>query len=283
MSSTLLQPLRSRLRIVSLHFGERSDNARRKKPVTMKHAPGEQVDNVESVESAASMLEELAGMRKLHALQVSLAAQSDMRVALQDITALACTFARTECGCVQLVDEHSNDMELRVYRGHDERSPFVQQFLKDGFQATCDTVRRERRQLVIEDIESFTPLKGTPDYEAALCSGIHAAQFTPLFNRAGVLLGLLSTQFTLPYRPAEHELRLLGFVCMDRRRLCRTQSCSGGIADQRVAAGRVVAGKFRSALPDEPGLGRDAHIDRERLSGRHGRSPSRLADGLHSR
>lgn len=175
----------------------------------MKRAPGEQIDNVERVESAASMLEELAGMRKLHALQVSLAAQSEMRVALQDITALACTFARTECGCVQLVDEHSNDMELRVYRGHDERSPFVQQFLKDGFQATCDAMRRERRQLVIEDIETFTPLKGTPDYEAALCSGIRAAQFTPLFNRAGVLLGLLSTQFTLPYRPAEHELRLL--------------------------------------------------------------------------
>ncbi|MCE4340941.1 GAF domain-containing protein [Xanthomonas hortorum] len=175
----------------------------------MKRAPGEQIDNVERVESAASMQEELAGMRKLHALQVSLAAQSDMRLALQDITALACTFARTECGCVQLVDEHSNDMELRVYRGHDERSPFVQQFLKDGFQATCDTVRRERRQLVIEDIETFTPLKCTPDYEAALCSGIRAAQFTPLFNRAGVLLGLLSTQFTMPYRPAGHELRLL--------------------------------------------------------------------------
>ncbi|CAD0350531.1 GAF domain-containing protein [Xanthomonas hortorum] len=175
----------------------------------MKRAPGEQMDNVENAETAASMREELAGVRRLHALQVSLAAQVDMRVALQEITALACTFARTECGCVQLVDEHSNDMELRVYRGHDERSPFVQQFLKDGFQATCDAMRRERRQLVIEDIETFTPLKGTPDYEAALCSGIHAAQFTPLFNRAGVLLGLLSTQFTLPYRPAEHELRLL--------------------------------------------------------------------------
>ncbi|WP_244171044.1 PAS domain-containing sensor histidine kinase [Xanthomonas populi] len=164
---------------------------------------------MERLKDDASLLEELAGMRTLHTLQVSLAAQLDMRVALQEIAALACTFARTECGCVQLVDEHSNDIELGVYRGHDECRPFVQQFLKDGFQAICDTVRRERRQLVIEDIEAFTPRKGTPDYASALCSGIRTAQFTPMFNRAGVLLGLLSTQFTVPYRLAEHELRLL--------------------------------------------------------------------------
>ncbi|SOU08587.1 putative sensory HWE histidine kinase of a two component system [Xanthomonas arboricola pv. fragariae] len=179
------------------------DDARRQEPATMSAVPDD------TMQDNATLRDELSGMRRLHALQVSLAAQADARIALQEITALACAFARTDCGCVQLVSAHNSEMELRVYRGHDERSAFVQQFLKDGFQATCDTVRRERRQLVIEDIETFTPLKGTPDYEAALCSGIRAAQFTPLFNRAGGLLGLLGTQFTVPYRPAEHELRLL--------------------------------------------------------------------------
>lgn len=179
------------------------DDARRQEPDTMSAVPDD------TMQDNAALRDELSGMRRLHALQVSLAAQADARIALQEITALACAFARTDCGCVQLVSAHNSEMELRVYRGHDERSTFVQQFLKDGFQATCDTVRRERRQLVIEDIETFTPLKGTPDYEAALCSGIRAAQFTPLFNRAGGLLGLLGTQFTVPYRPAEHELRLL--------------------------------------------------------------------------
>ncbi|MCL1535746.1 PAS domain S-box protein [Xanthomonas nasturtii] len=163
----------------------------------------------DTAENDAALRAELAGMRRLHALQVGLAAQADALTALDDLAALACDFARAECGCIQLVDAHSSDMQLRVYRGHDERSPFVQQFLKDGFQATCDILRRERRQLVIEDIEDVGPLQGTPDHHAALCSGIRAAQFTPLFNRAGVLLGVLGTQFTVPYRPAAHELRLL--------------------------------------------------------------------------
>lgn len=161
------------------------------------------------VESEVALRDELAGMRQLHALQVGLAAQADARAALSEITALACAFARTACGCVQLVDAHSSEMELRVYQGHDENSPFVQHFLKDGFQATCQAMRRERRQLVIDDIEAFAPLKHTPDYDAALCSGIRAAQFTPLFSRDGTLLGLLGTQFSVPYRPADHELRLL--------------------------------------------------------------------------
>lgn len=123
------------------------DDACRQEPDTMSAVPDD------TMQDNAALRDELSGMRRLHALQVSLAAQADARIALQEITALACAFARTDCGCVQLVSAHNSEMELRVYRGHDERSAFVQQFLKDGFQATCDTVRRERRQLVIEDIE----------------------------------------------------------------------------------------------------------------------------------
>ena len=198
----------------------------------MKNTPGERLAN------AATLREELDGMRRLHALQVKLAAQVDARVALEEITALACAFARTECGCLQLVDEHSCGMELRVYRGHDECSPFVQQFLEDQFQSICDTVRGERRQLVIEDVDNFIPLKGTPDDEAALCSGICAAQFTPLFNRAGVLLGLLGTQFTVPYRPAEHALRLLELLAWTAADYVERQraECALRTSESRLAA-----------------------------------------------
>lgn len=111
------------------------DDARRQEPATMSAVPDD------TMQDNAALRDELSGMRRLHALQVSLAAQADARIALQGITALACAFARTDCGCVQLVSAHNSEMELRVYRGHDERSAFVQQFLKDGFQATCDSVR----------------------------------------------------------------------------------------------------------------------------------------------
>src|ERR1700681_3927948 len=39
-------------------------------------------------------------------------------------------------------------------------------------------------------------------------AGFRAVQSTPLFNRRGEILGMISTHFKHPHRPSERELRL---------------------------------------------------------------------------
>lgn len=58
------------------------DDARRQEPDTMSAVPDD------TMQDNAALRDELSGMRRLHALQVSLAAQADARIALQEITRL---------------------------------------------------------------------------------------------------------------------------------------------------------------------------------------------------
>ena len=69
---------------------------------------------------------------------------------------------------------------------------------------------RLRHRVVIEDVEA------DPNFAAfrqlARLGGIRAAHSTPLIARTGNVLGVLSTYFRQPHKPAEHVTRLID-VC----------------------------------------------------------------------
>ena len=155
---------------------------------------------------------DLAGMRRLYDLHAKLATETNLKVALEEIMALACDFTRTDRGCVQLVSDDGQRLEMYVCRGHEENSPFIKHFLHEGAQASCDAARRDQTRLLVEDVETYPPLQGTTDREVALGEGIRATQSTPLISRGSGLVGVLSNQFRQPHRPTDHELQLLDLL-----------------------------------------------------------------------
>ncbi|MBW3127766.1 CheR family methyltransferase [Hymenobacter profundi] len=155
---------------------------------------------------------DLAGMQRLHELHAKLATETNLQAALEELVALACDFTHTDRGCVQLVSEDGQQLEMYAYQGYTETNPFIQHFLRTDSGAACDVVRRDRTRLLIEDVETFAPLLGTQDREITLAEGIRATQSTPLITRSNGVIGVLSNQFRQPHRPTEHQLQLLDLL-----------------------------------------------------------------------
>lgn len=163
-------------------------------------------------ESEAHLAVNLAGMRRLYDLHARLANESDLAVALGEIVAAANAFLGTNRGCIQLVSDDGERLEMFAYRGYDEQDRFIQHFLHEGSRPACDAARRDRWRLVIEDVATFPGLRGATDREVALADGIRATQSTPMIGRAGELVGVLSNQFPRPHRPSDDELRLIDLL-----------------------------------------------------------------------
>lgn len=167
---------------------------------------------IERARAEGALSANLASLGRLHELQGRLAGETDLKTALEDILAAACTFTHTDRGCVQLVSNDGARLEMCAWRGYVEDDPFIRHFRHAGSEAVCDAARRNRSRLIIENVKTFPPLAGTQDREVALADGIHATQSTPMISRKGETIGVLSTQFPQPHRPNEDELRLIDIL-----------------------------------------------------------------------
>jgi PAS domain S-box-containing protein len=162
--------------------------------------------------SEIQLAADLAGMRRLYELQAKLADQDDVKVAFQDVLALACAFTGTDRGCVQFLSPDGQRLEMFVWQGYPEDSPFISFFRYEGLETGCEVTRVQRQRLIIEDTVGFEGLEGTEAGAATYADDIRAAQSTPMTSLANETIGVISTQFRQPHRPSDHELRLLDML-----------------------------------------------------------------------
>src|SRR5699024_6183037 len=94
----------------------------------------------------------------------------------------------------------------------DPASPFARHFVNGSSEQAGGPVANLRERGIIEDVETASALEGTKSRELALAEDIHAMQLTPMMTRAGKMVGVLSTQFRQPHRPADHDLKLMDLL-----------------------------------------------------------------------
>ena len=162
--------------------------------------------------SEAQVAADLVGMRRLYELQAKLADQDDVQAALQDVLAAACEFTGTDRGCVQMLSCDGERLEMAVWQGYPDDSPFISFFRYQGLETGCEITRVQRQRLIIEDTVGFEGLAGTEAGAATYADGIRATQSTPLTSRSQETLGVISTQFRQPHRPSDHALQLLDML-----------------------------------------------------------------------
>src|SRR5688572_30716038 len=131
---------------------------------------------------------------------------SSLEQGLQQILRASMALLGGDKGNVQLLDDNGF---LRLV-AHDG---FAHEFL-DFFQkvssedvASCGRALRTGQRVVVEDVETdelYAPLR-----EVVRAAGYRAVQSTPIVNRDGRRLGMISTHFVSPHRPSEQSLRLL--------------------------------------------------------------------------
>lgn len=148
-----------------------------------------------------------AGVRRLQDLHTRLAAATDLHAALEETLATALDLTGTDRGCLALVSGDGQRLEMVAHSGYCPDSGFLRHFLNDGSEPASDAARW-RERVVIDDVETRPSLLGTKGREVMFAEDIRSMQSTPIITRTGEMVGVLSTQFRQPHRPADDELRL---------------------------------------------------------------------------
>ncbi|MFB7505285.1 GAF domain-containing protein [Streptomyces broussonetiae] len=151
----------------------------------------------------ALSLDEPAALKNLHDEAAELRDVARLSDALPRIAEGAMTLIGAEFGNIQFLNPLDDSLVLVTQSG------FKQEFL-DHFavvhdnRSVCGRAARQCAQAVTPDVRedpAFTPHQKT--FRAA---GVRAVQSTPLVDRAGRLVGVISTHASQPGRPSDQDL-----------------------------------------------------------------------------
>jgi GAF domain-containing protein len=124
---------------------------------------------------------------------------------LDEVLEFALTLLHAERGNVQLADP-AGALRIAAQRGFGRE--FMEYFAAvtdDG--SACGRAAQQHAQVVITDVTTDPGF--APHREIALASGFRAVQSTPLVNRAGHLVGMLSTHYPQPTTLSRRDLQIV--------------------------------------------------------------------------
>jgi GAF domain-containing protein len=123
---------------------------------------------------------------------------------LDEVLEFALTLLHAERGNVQLVDPATGALRIAAQRGFGPE--FMEYFAAvTDDRSACGRAAQHHTQVVITDVTTDPGF--APHREIALASGFRAVQSTPLMNRAGHLVGILSTHYPRPTTPPRQDLQ----------------------------------------------------------------------------
>lgn len=159
----------------------------------------------EAIELRNTLAAELTAMRRLYDLSTRFMGDTDVQQLLEDVLDAAIAVQHADFGNLQLINIRTNALEIIAQRGFAKE---LLDYLAGGTEESAASVRAGSRgeRVVIEDVESDREF--APHRAIAAAAGFRAVQSTPLLDRTGTILGVLSTHFRHPHRPSHGELRL---------------------------------------------------------------------------
>ncbi|HEY4229444.1 MAG TPA: DUF4118 domain-containing protein, partial [Thermoanaerobaculia bacterium] len=193
-------------------------------------------------ETLATRARELAHMERLHSVGNLMVRSDEPGALLMDLVETAIAVSGADKGNIQLLDR--GVLRLAASRGFEK--PFLDYFdAVDGACAACGAAVTRGERVLVEDVETSPVFEGTPELAALRGAGVRALQSTPLFGRRGELVGMLSTHYGRPTRPAEsdlHALDLLGRQAADWIERMRAEAALRQLSEQlRIVADTMAA------------------------------------------
>jgi len=162
-------------------------------------------------ESERSLGAELSAMASVQEVSTRLVRAGDRTSLLQMIVDAAIAITAADMGNIKLFDRQSGVLKIVASRGFER--PFLEFFdrvlAEPGpfTEALCNLER-----VVVDDLAASPIFARTPALDVLRTAGVRAFQRTPLVNRAGLLLGMLSTYYRTPRRPESRDLRVLDLL-----------------------------------------------------------------------
>jgi signal transduction histidine kinase len=152
--------------------------------------------------------EDLRRMTRLHDLSMRLAEPGDLRRMLETILRAAVDITAAEMGNIQSRDD-AGALTIAAQIGF--HPPFREFFARvdNHSDSACGSAMASRERVIVEDVTRSPIFADSPSLPVLLAAGVRAVQSTPLFDRSGRFLGVLSTHYRMPHRFDATELRWL--------------------------------------------------------------------------
>jgi GAF domain-containing protein len=151
-------------------------------------------------------LDEPRAARRLYTVTKNLRETSQLGLLLSGVLEGALELASADRGNVQILDPVTGS--LRIVAQHGFGAEFLDYFaVVDDTRSACGRAASERTQTVIVDVSKDPGF--APHRPVAAASAFRAVQSTPLTERTGRVLGVVSTHYPRPYCPPARDLAIM--------------------------------------------------------------------------
>jgi GAF domain-containing protein len=151
-------------------------------------------------------LDEPQAARRLYSAARSLREVTRPGLLVTKILEGALTLAGADRGNVQVLDPTTGSLRIAAQCGFG--AEFLEYFaVVDDGRSACGRAARERAQTVIVDVDIDAWF--APHRDIAAASAFRAVQSTPLIERTGRLLGVVSTHYPRPYSPSARDREMM--------------------------------------------------------------------------
>jgi PAS domain S-box-containing protein len=166
------------------------------------------LDQAALQESQQRLEHEVACARTLQLMSTRMISELTQESLIALILDAALDLMAAQAVSIQMLGQDEEALILLGSRNlHPDSAMFWQRVTAEAW-STCGMALRKGMRVLVDDIESCEFMAGTRDLEEYRRSGIRAVQSTPVLSRTGHPLGMLSTHWRAPHRPAESDFRL---------------------------------------------------------------------------
>jgi two-component system CheB/CheR fusion protein len=211
-------------------------------------------------ESERRIEAELNVMRRLHAMALDIATAPNVHEALEHFLLAAIDLHGAEFGTLQLLNTASQQLEIIAQKGFG--LPFLDHFAQvDATDpSACGRALRAQKIVQIPDVEIDEEF--APERAVAAQAGFRAVQSTPLINRNGLSLGVLSVHFREPHQFSERDQQVGTLIGRQAADLIETRLLQMDASASRLTttAVRQLLGRLVRVQEDERRrIARDIH------------------------
>jgi PAS domain S-box-containing protein len=138
-----------------------------------------------------------------------------------------------DMGSMQVFHPERGELRLLAERGFNPGSAAQFEWVRPDTASPCGMALSAGCRVIVPDIETCEALARRADLDALRLAGIRACLSTPLMARSGRLLGMISTHWRRPHRPAEHELQPLDVLARQAADLIERNEVEKALRESR--------------------------------------------------
>ena len=162
-------------------------------------------------ERESELAGELADARSLHEVSVELIAEHDDQALYTKIIDTACAIMHSQFASLQMLHGKSR-LQLLSHRGFSAGAAAGWKWIDATSNTACGQALNAGQRVIYADVRTMADTLGHELLATYGEMGIVAIQSTPLKSRTGRIVGMLSTHWSYPHYPSEHELRLVDIL-----------------------------------------------------------------------